>query len=60
LAWVRLHEILRTIPFLLLTSSESARDRDRAQALGADGYLVKPADWSGFSKVLKAVLKAGD
>lgn len=40
---VRATPALRSLPVILLTSSSQARDIQAAYALGANGYLVKPA-----------------
>ncbi|MFW5641946.1 MAG: response regulator transcription factor, partial [Roseicyclus sp.] len=39
---LRAREATRSLPVLMLTAKGQARDRDRAMALGADGFLVKP------------------
>jgi CheY-like chemotaxis protein len=43
LAAIRADPALRDLPVIILTSSSEERDRGRAQALGIQGYLVKPA-----------------
>jgi len=41
---IRRHARLSALPFILYTSSDnSASDRRLADAVGADGYVVKPA-----------------
>jgi CheY-like chemotaxis protein len=42
---------LRTIPVVMLTSSESYKDFAATKRLGADGYIVKPVDFSNLSEV---------
>jgi two-component system response regulator len=42
LEWIRAQENLRALPVFMLTSSNNEADRERADALGAEGYLVKP------------------
>jgi two-component system, chemotaxis family, response regulator Rcp1 len=39
---------LRDVPVVVLTSSDSPRDRAAAQRLGADGYITKPSDLDAF------------
>jgi CheY-like chemotaxis protein len=39
---------LQGIPVVILTSSDSPRDRAAAQRLGADSYLTKPSDLDAF------------
>ncbi len=36
------------IPVVMLTTSDSANDRDRCQVAGASGYLVKPRRFADF------------
>ena len=42
LEWIRQQPALRTLRVVILTSSREAPHIERAYALGADGYLVKP------------------
>jgi CheY-like chemotaxis protein len=42
LEWMRKHETLHSLPVVVLTSSPEERDRQKADALGAKAYLVKP------------------
>lgn len=41
---IRSSTVYAGLPTVLLTSSERSEDRDRAQQLGANGYLCKPLD----------------
>lgn len=43
LEWVRTQPYLRELSVIILTSSSQDRDIGSAHALGANGYLVKPA-----------------
>lgn len=43
LAAIRSEPALRQLPVVILTSSSEDRDRRRAEELGVQGYLVKPA-----------------
>lgn len=43
LEWVRTHGPRQDLPVAILSSSGEKVDRDRAQALGIDGYFVKPS-----------------
>jgi two-component system chemotaxis response regulator CheY len=40
--FARSHERYRQTPLIIMTTEAAAVDRDRALALGADEYLVKP------------------
>jgi CheY-like chemotaxis protein len=42
LAEIRARDELKDLPVYVLTSSSEERDREQAEALGVDGYLVKP------------------
>ena len=43
------------VPVLVLTTSDSEEDRRQAQALHADGYLVKPATVDQLSQLISVV-----
>jgi CheY-like chemotaxis protein len=55
LAQVKAKESTRTIPIVILTSSDDQLDITRAYSLGANSYIVKPVDFEEFSKVVIAV-----
>jgi len=52
LDWVKGQPSLRSIPFVMLSSSPLDCDRDRATSLGADGYLVKELNLRALSESL--------
>lgn len=43
LHWIRAQNVLRCLPVLIFSSSARREDVERAYALGANGFLVKPA-----------------
>ena len=45
---IRESELFRDVPVVVLTSSDSPRDRETAQRLGATDYLTKPTDLTKF------------
>lgn len=45
LAWIRDHPEFNSLSVVVLTSSQESRDVNRAYALGASSYLVKPANF---------------
>ena len=54
LEWMRRKSAVRDVPVIILTSSESMEEIERARLLGVDDYLVKPAS---FEKLLIVVRK---
>ena len=42
LEWVRRSSPIPNLPVVILSGSDEARDHERAEALSAQGYLVKP------------------
>ncbi len=44
LEWIRNQPVLQTIPVVVLSGSGEIRDHQRAYALGARSYLIKPPD----------------
>jgi signal transduction histidine kinase len=51
---IRSFEKLKTVPILALTARNVSDDRDRAKAIGCDGYLTKPVD---FDELVASVAK---
>lgn len=43
---------LRLIPVLVMSGSALPQDINRVYALGANSYMVKPADWRVFKKMV--------
>lgn len=54
LARVRRSKCCR-VPVLIVTSSDSKRDREMTKQLGASGYFRKPSDYEGFMKLGRVV-----
>jgi len=46
------------IPIIMVTSSDSALDRDAAAELGATGYFQKPGDLAGFMQLGRVIREA--
>lgn len=55
LAWVRSQPVLTGLPVIVLTSSQSPRDREECERLGADGYWVKPAHFEDFVRMVDGI-----
>lgn len=45
----------RAIPIVVLTSSREEPDIERAYALGANSYIVKPVDFEAFARAVSEV-----
>jgi len=58
LARIRKHPAMLAIPVLILTSRASMADVARGMALGANGYLSKPATVENLRMVLRQLLGA--
>ena len=55
LARVKADERLRTIPVVVLTTSESEEDVLRSYALHANAYVTKPVDFDRFIDVVRQI-----
>ncbi len=59
LAFVRRSPALAKVPVLVVTSESSDRDKEKALALGANAYLVKPFDAEGLLDAVRGLLPKG-
>jgi|SRR4051812_26125702 CheY-like chemotaxis protein len=50
LAWIRKQPGIGRIPVIVLTSSNEIRDVNRAYALGANSFMVKPEDFQNYKE----------
>jgi CheY-like chemotaxis protein len=55
LAWLREQPLLNSIVVVVLTSSAENRDHEKASALGARSYLVKPPTPESLRQVLESL-----
>ena len=55
LAEVKHDEKLRSIPIIVLTSSNAEQDVSKAYELNANCYITKPTDFSKFKELIKAI-----
>ncbi len=44
---------LKSIPVVVLTTSDSDKDIKTCYAYGANSYMVKPTDWEAFFKMME-------
>lgn len=49
---LRLDECLRSIPVIVLTTSNEDRDKVKAYNLNVAGYILKPVTFSNFVEVM--------
>jgi len=52
---IKSHPKYKTIPIVVLTSSDESSDVKRAYLLGANSYIVKPVDFGKFMEVAKNI-----
>ncbi len=60
---IRGHSSLAKVPVVLLTSSDSPKDRERCLSLGANRYFQKPSNLAAFmeiGKLVKDLIEKGD
>ena len=50
---IKSSERLRATPVVMLTSSQDARDVEQSYLLGANAYVVKPAEFRKFALILQ-------
>ena len=55
LAHIKSNDNLKTIPTMILTTSEAEADVVRSYRLQANCYLNKPAQWDAFESLVKSI-----
>lgn len=50
---IRLHEVTKSTPVVILTSSKEDPDIQRCYALGVNSYIVKPVNFERFSEAIR-------
>jgi len=55
LEFLRAQPSLKQTPVIVLTSSQESSDIERAYALGANSYLLKPVGFDGLLEMVKAI-----
>jgi CheY-like chemotaxis protein len=53
LNWIRQESDIRSVPVLVLTSSDRIQDVNRAYNLGANSFLVKPLEFENYAALGK-------
>jgi two-component system chemotaxis response regulator CheY len=56
-SFLKNHPIYKTIPIMVISTESTAEDRNRAAALGAEEYLVKPFEARELVAKLRKLLK---
>jgi two-component system CheB/CheR fusion protein len=52
---LRTHEAFKRVPVVMCTGSTYEKDQQRAEALGAAGYVVKPPSWRSLKPILEQI-----
>ncbi len=55
LSKIKNDERTKTIPVMMLTSSEESRDLEECYRLGVNSYIVKPVEFEKFTEAVKQV-----
>lgn len=55
LEWIRQEPRFESLPVVMLTSSSRPEDKEKAQTLGADDYLLKPPDPRKLVEMVKSL-----
>jgi CheY-like chemotaxis protein len=55
LAEIKSDEALRSIPIIVLTTSQSEEDIVRSYKLHANAYVIKPVDFTRFMEVIRQI-----
>ena len=50
---IKQHEQLKTIPVIMLTTTDDPREVAECYALGCNSYVTKPVNYAGFNEVVK-------
>ncbi|RYG34683.1 response regulator [bacterium] len=54
---VRCDPALKTVPFVMFSSSDEASDVERCRNHGCDGYVVKPVDYRRFTQAVQSIVE---
>src|SRR5258707_6088797 len=56
-SFLKNHPVYKTIPIMVISTESTAEDRSRAEALGAEEYLVKPFEAPELVAQLRKMLR---
>lgn len=56
-SFLKNHPVYKAIPIMVISTESSEEDRKRAEALGAEEYLVKPFESAQLIEKLRRLLK---
>jgi two-component system chemotaxis response regulator CheY len=56
-SFLKNHPVYKTIPIMVISTESTTEDRNRAAALGAEEYLVKPFDPKDLVAKLRKLLR---
>jgi two-component system, chemotaxis family, chemotaxis protein CheY len=56
-SFLKNHPVYRAIPIMVISTESSEEDRNRARALGAEEYLVKPFQSGELVEKLRRILR---
>ncbi len=52
---IKANPLLRSVPVVILTTSQAAEDIARLYGLGANSYIAKPVSFDGLARVMKTL-----
>ena len=52
---LKVHDSLKKIPVIVLTTSDADHDISKAYSLNANCYILKPVDFDDFAKVIRLI-----
>jgi CheY-like chemotaxis protein len=55
LQWIRSQPSLRSLPVIIMSSSQQSSDMERAKALGVDAYEVKPVEFHALVSMICSI-----
>jgi len=50
---IKAHPVLRSLPVIMLTTTDDPREIERCYELGCNSYVTKPVEFTAFTKALR-------